>query len=51
MTLVSQFNFYLAWVWSITNIERLGDDVKTGRLDLILTKPCRPCGGLPFKKI
>lgn len=51
MTLVSQFNFYLAWVWSITNIERMGDDVKTGRLDLMLTKPLPALWQVTFQKV
>lgn len=51
LTLVSQFNFYLAWVWSITNIERLGDDIKSGKLDLILTKPLPTLWHVTFQKV
>ena len=50
-TLVTQFNFYLSWIWSLRNLDRLGDDVKTGRLDLILTKPLPALWYVTFQKI
>ena len=51
LTLVSQFNFYLAWVWSIRNLDQLGEDVKTGKLDLILTKPLPALWYVTFQKV
>ncbi len=51
MTLVGQFNFYLSWIWSVTNIDRLGEDVKSGRLDLILTKPLPALWQVTFQKV
>lgn len=50
-TLVSQFNFYLSWIWSITNISKLGEDVKSGGLDLILTKPLPALWYVSFSKV
>lgn len=50
-TLVSQFNFYLSWIWSITNISRLGESVKSGGLDLILTKPIPALWYVTFSKV
>ncbi|OGD83230.1 hypothetical protein A2572_01740 [Candidatus Collierbacteria bacterium RIFOXYD1_FULL_40_9] len=50
-TLVSQFNFYLAWIWSIKNIETLGESVKSGFFDLILTKPLPTLWYVTFLKI
>jgi ABC-type uncharacterized transport system permease subunit len=51
MTLVGQLNFYLSWIWSVTNIDRLGEDVKSGRLDLILTKPLPALWQVTFQKV
>ncbi len=51
LTLVSQLNFYLAWVWSIRNLDQLGEDVKTGKLDLILTKPLPALWYMTFQKV
>lgn len=51
LTLISQLNFYLAWVWSIRNLDQLGEDVKTGKLDLILTKPLPALWYVTFQKV
>ncbi len=50
-TLIVQFNFYLIWVWSMTNLERLGEDIKSGKLDLILSKPLPSLWYVTFQKI
>ena len=50
-TLVAQFNFYLSWIWSLRNLELLGEDVKSGKLDLILTKPLPALWYVTFQKI
>jgi ABC-type uncharacterized transport system permease subunit len=50
-TLVGQLNFYLSWVWSVTNIDKLGESVKTGGLDLILTKPLPALWYVTFQKV
>lgn len=50
-TLMVQLNFYLIWVWSMTNLEKLGYDIKTGKLDLILSKPLPPLWYVTFQKI
>jgi ABC-type uncharacterized transport system permease subunit len=50
-TLVSQFNFYLSWIWSITSISNLGESVKSGGLDLILTKPLPALWYVSFSKV
>ncbi|KKT72556.1 MAG: hypothetical protein UW68_C0033G0003 [Candidatus Collierbacteria bacterium GW2011_GWB1_44_6] len=50
-TLVTQFNFYLSWIWSIKNLDRLGEDVKSGKLDLILTKPLPALWYVTFQKV
>lgn len=50
-TLIGQLNFYLSWVWSIANIDRLGEDIKSGKLDLILTKPLPALWYVSFQKI
>lgn len=50
-TLVGQLNFYLSWVWSVTNIDRLGESVKTGGLDLVLTKPLPALWYVTFQKV
>lgn len=50
-TLVGQLNFYLSWVWSVTNIEKLGESVKTGGLDLVLTKPLPALWYVTFQKV
>ncbi len=50
-TLVSQFNFYLSWIWSVTNISNLGESVKSGGLDLILTKPLPVLWQVTFSKV
>lgn len=36
---VAQFNFYVSYIWSVTNINSLVESVRTGELDLILSKP------------
>lgn len=51
LTLVSQLNFYLTWVWSMSNIDKMGEDVKTGKLDLILTKPLPALWYVTFQKV
>lgn len=50
-TLIAQLNFYLTWVWSIKNMEKLGDHVKTGKLDLILSKPLPHLWYITFQNI
>ena len=50
-TLISQFNFYLSWIWSITSINKLGEDVKSGALDLVLTKPLPTLWYVTFAKV
>jgi len=50
-TLVGQLNFYLSWVWSVTNIDKLGESVKSGGLDLILTKPLPALWYVTFQKV
>ncbi len=39
MTLFGQMSFYLAYAWSIENINSMVDSVNTGELDNLLTKP------------
>jgi ABC-2 type transport system permease protein len=36
---VAQFNFYVAYIWSVNNINSLVENVRSGELDLILVKP------------
>ncbi len=50
-TLIGQLNFYLTWIWSIKGIEKLGDHIKTGKLDLILTKPIPALWYVTFQSI
>lgn len=50
-TLVSQFNFYLSWIWSITNISKMGEDVKSGGLDLVLVRPVPALWQVSFAKV
>lgn len=51
LSLVGQMNFYLMWSFSLNNIIGLGESVKTGELDLILTKPLPHLFFLTFRKI
>lgn len=37
--LIVQLNFYIDWMWSTNNLGALMDDVRSGNLDLVLTKP------------
>lgn len=50
-TFVAQMNFYLTWVWNIINIEKLGQDIKSGKLDLILSKPLPALWYVTFQKV
>ncbi|MBI2103487.1 ABC-2 family transporter protein [Candidatus Woesebacteria bacterium] len=49
--LVAQINFYLTWGFSIPNVVKLGEGVKTGELDLYLTKPIPHLWFVTFRKI
>ncbi len=48
---VAQINFYLTWTFSISNVVKLGQGVKTGELDLYLTKPVPHLWFVTFRKI
>ena len=39
LTFISQTAFYLSWSWSVTSIKRLGEAVKSGDIDLVLSRP------------
>lgn len=39
MFIVGQLSFYTAMIFTIPSITRLVDDIRTGRLDMLLTKP------------
>lgn len=48
---VAQINFYLTWGFSLPSIVKLGQGVKTGELDLYLTKPIPHLWFVTFRKI
>lgn len=50
-TFVGQFSFYSTWIWSYGNINKLGEDVNSGKLDLILAKPLPALWYVTFQKI
>ena len=50
-TFVGQLSFYLTWMWSFGNIVRLGQDVNSGKLDLILSKPLPALWYITFQRI
>ena len=50
-TFVGQLSFYSIWIWSHQNIVRLGQDVNSGKLDLILSKPLPALWYVTFQKI
>lgn len=50
-TLVGQLSFYSTWTWSYGNIARMGQNVNSGKLDLILSKPLPALWYVTFQKI
>ena len=51
LLLLGQISFYLLWIWSSNNTEGMIDDVHSGDLDLLLTKPVPSLFYVTFKKI
>jgi len=51
LLLITQFNYYVDWVWSTNNISKLMDSVYAGELDLILSKPIPSLFFLTFRDI
>lgn len=50
-TLIAQINFYLTYVFSLISIERMGDSVNSGTLDLWLVKPVPALWYVTFQRI
>jgi len=50
-TFVGQLSFYSTWIWSFGNIARMGQDVNSGKLDLILSKPLPALWYVTFQKV
>ncbi|HSV94992.1 MAG TPA: ABC-2 family transporter protein [Spirochaetia bacterium] len=50
-TLITQINFYMTYVFSLISIERMGDSVNTGTLDLWLVKPVPALWYVTFQRI
>ncbi len=49
--LIAQINYYLTWSFSLPSVVKLGRGVKTGELDLYLTKPVPHLWFVTFRKI
>jgi len=48
---IAQVNYYLTWGFSLPNVVKLGRGVKTGELDMYLTKPIPHLWFVTFRKI
>lgn len=48
---IAQINYYLTWSFSLPSVVKLGRGVKTGELDLYLTKPVPHLWFVTFRKI
>jgi ABC-2 type transport system permease protein len=51
LILLSQLSFYTDWLWSTNNITSMIDSVRTGELDLILSKPLPSLFYITFREI
>ncbi len=51
LILFSQLNFYTQYTWSLNNIVSLNDSVRSGELDLILSKPLPSLFFITFRDI
>jgi ABC-2 type transport system permease protein len=51
LLLTGQLGFYILWIWSSNNTEGMIEDVRSGDLDLLLTKPVPSLFYVTFKKI
>lgn len=51
LTLIGQLSFFFIWMFSITNAKELIQDVNSGNLDMILTKPLPSLFYVSTKKI
>lgn len=49
--LFGQLNFYTDWIWNTNNIDSLIDSVRSGELDLILSKPIPSLFFVTFRDI
>lgn len=51
LMLITQLNFYVDWTWSTNNILALIDSVRTGDMDMILSKPLPALFFVTFRDI